>query len=72
MKNVFKFSYKFVSMPVNGLIMETPGNSFRLLCAGFRWNLYKLNRKNNAFECSFRSTIHSFVLVTKTTCVLFI
>jgi hypothetical protein len=45
LKNVFKFSYKFVSIPVNGLIIETPGNSLRLLCDGFRWNLYKLDNQ---------------------------
>lgn len=56
-------------MPVNGLMMEIPGNSFRLLCAGFRWNLYKLNKQISQiiiFECSFRAitNLHPFSCVS--------
>lgn len=36
-------------MPVNGFIIDTPGNSLRLLCDGFRWNLYKLNKIKTKF-----------------------
>jgi hypothetical protein len=39
LKNVFKFSYKFESIHVNGLIIEIPGNSLRLFGDVLRWNL---------------------------------
>jgi hypothetical protein len=49
-KNVFKFSYKLVSIPVNGFMIDTPGNSLRLLCDGFRWNLYRLKSNHFSFN----------------------